>query len=77
MVYSIAAEKGDMLEWAELEHAIRRNFGGLDEIDAVEIFRNHVKTSFSYTMVMSNIHVTFWNKQLALRKHMTSWIESA
>jgi hypothetical protein len=42
MVYSIAAEKKDKPSWTELEHAIRRNFGGLDEIDAVEIFRKHV-----------------------------------
>ncbi|KXJ23404.1 E3 ubiquitin-protein ligase RNF213 [Exaiptasia diaphana] len=48
MVYSIAAKKGDMLDWPELEHAIRRNFGGLDEIDAVKIFREHVKSSFRY-----------------------------
>jgi len=24
--------------WAEVEHAIRRNFGGLDEIDPVKVF---------------------------------------
>jgi hypothetical protein len=43
MVYSIAtANKNDKPTWIELEHAIRRNFGGLDEIDAVEIFRKHV-----------------------------------
>lgn len=46
MVYSIAAEKREMLVWSELEHAIRRNFGGLDEIDAVKIFAKHVKSSF-------------------------------
>jgi hypothetical protein len=42
MVYSIAAEKGQKPNWTELEHTIRRNFGGLDDIDAVEIFRKHV-----------------------------------
>lgn len=42
MVYSIAAQKGRRPNWKELEHAIRRNFGGLDEINAVEIFKKRV-----------------------------------
>lgn len=42
MVYSIAAQKGRKPNWKELEHAIRRNFGGLDEINAVEIFKKRV-----------------------------------
>ena len=41
MVYSIAGEKEREPTWPELEHAIRRNFGGLDEINPVEFFKKH------------------------------------
>ena len=39
MVYKIAEEHGREPRWPEIEHAIRRNFGGLDEIDPVKIFK--------------------------------------
>ena len=39
MVYSIAAKKRP--GWHELEHAIRRNFGGLVEGDPVRIFKRY------------------------------------
>ena len=39
MVYKIAEEQGREPRWPEVEHAIRRNFGGLDEIKPVEIFK--------------------------------------
>ena len=39
MVYKIAEEQGREPRWPEVEHAIRRNFGGLDEIEPVEIFK--------------------------------------
>ena len=31
------------LNWQSLEHAIRRNFGGLEQFDPVEVFRNCIK----------------------------------
>ena len=42
MVYSIAAKQKREPRWPELEHAIRRNFGGLDldpDKDPVKIFQ--------------------------------------
>ncbi|PFX29705.1 E3 ubiquitin-protein ligase RNF213 [Stylophora pistillata] len=39
MVYKIAEERGREPRWPEVEHAIRRNFGGLDEIEPVKIFK--------------------------------------
>ena len=39
MVYKIAQEQGREPRWPEVERAIRRNFGGLDEIEPVEIFK--------------------------------------
>ena len=39
MVYAIAAKSGQRPMWNQLEHAIRRNFGGLVEGEPVEIFK--------------------------------------
>ncbi|KAJ7339580.1 hypothetical protein OS493_005983 [Desmophyllum pertusum] len=39
MVYKIAEEHGREPRWPEIEHAIRRNFGGLDEIKPVKVFK--------------------------------------
>ncbi|XP_022803330.1 E3 ubiquitin-protein ligase rnf213-alpha-like isoform X2 [Stylophora pistillata] len=41
MVYSIAAKSNRRPRWHELEHAIKRNFGGLIEGDPVEIFKRY------------------------------------
>ena len=41
MVYSIAAKSGERPRWHELEHAIKRNFGGLVEGEPVEIFKRY------------------------------------
>ena len=41
MVYAIAAKSGQRPMWSQLEHAIRRNFGGLVEGEPVEIFKRH------------------------------------
>ena len=41
MVYKIAEKLNREPAWKDIERAIRRNFGGLDEIDPVEIFRDY------------------------------------
>ena len=41
MVYSIAAKSEHRPCWSELEHAIKRNFGGLIEGDPVKIFKRY------------------------------------
>ena len=51
MVYAIAARSGHRPRWHQLEHAIRRNFGGLVEGEPVGIFKRFfpyvdVSTSF-------------------------------
>ena len=43
MVYSIAAKSRERPRWHQLEHAIKRNFGGLVEGEPVEIFRRHYR----------------------------------
>ena len=47
MVYKMAEEHRREPRWPEVEHAIRRNFGGLDEIDAVKVFRKYFRGQFS------------------------------
>jgi len=41
MVYSIAAKSGERPRWHQLEHAIKRNFGGLVEGEPVDIFKRY------------------------------------
>ncbi|XP_020630790.1 E3 ubiquitin-protein ligase rnf213-alpha-like [Orbicella faveolata] len=43
MVYSIVAKSGERPRWHQLEHAIKRNFGGLVEGEPVEIFKRHYR----------------------------------
>ncbi|PVD28712.1 hypothetical protein C0Q70_11306 [Pomacea canaliculata] len=47
MVYSFAAQSGDRPSPNQLTAAIRRNFGGLDGIDPVDIFREQLPASLS------------------------------
>ncbi len=47
MVYKLAEEHGREPRWPEIEHAIRRNFGGLDEIDPVDVFKRQFKQQFA------------------------------
>ena len=41
MVYSMAAKSGERPRWHQLEHAIKRNFGGLVEGEPVQIFKRY------------------------------------
>ncbi|XP_068759451.1 E3 ubiquitin-protein ligase rnf213-alpha-like isoform X4 [Montipora capricornis] len=45
MVYAIAAKSGQKPSWYQLEHAIRRNFGGLTERKPVDIFKRQFQES--------------------------------
>jgi len=54
MVYSIVAKSGERPRWHQLEHAIKRNFGGLVEGEPVEIFKRHYRgpdVSLPYVVV--------------------------
>ncbi|WAR07205.1 R213A-like protein [Mya arenaria] len=42
MVYSFVEKSNQPPTWYEMLHAIRRNFGGLDEVNPEEIFRRHL-----------------------------------
>ena len=84
MVYKTAEEHGREPRWTEIEQAIRRNFGGLDAIDPVEIFMKHVPFSrMEMVGVLNNlfvltelpllcVHQTDMNRPLALRGHVTN-----
>ena len=41
MVYAIAATSDQRPRWHQLEHVIRRNFGGLTERTPVDIFKRY------------------------------------
>ena len=58
MVYKTAEEHGRQPRWPEIEHAIRRNFGGLDASDPVETFRKHLRFSRTEMVgVLDNLFV--------------------
>ena len=59
MVYAIAAKSQQIPRWHELEHAIKRNFGGLIEGDPVEIFkRYYTEKEVSWRIeIVSNLFV--------------------
>ena len=50
MLYWMCQSTGMELTGPQLQHAIKRNFGGLDskDIDTEKIFRNHVKEFLDY-----------------------------
>lgn len=47
MVYAFAAQSRDHPSPNQLTAAIRRNFGGLDSIDPVDVFREQLPMSLS------------------------------
>lgn len=63
MVYSFAEKARHQPTWHEMLHAIKRNFGGLDQVDPVENFRKNLATvvhldtevAFAFLNVTCNI----------------------
>lgn len=43
MVYGFVEKSKKKPTWHEMLHAIKRNFGGLDQVDPVESFRNNLQ----------------------------------
>ncbi|XP_077980129.1 E3 ubiquitin-protein ligase rnf213-alpha-like [Glandiceps talaboti] len=43
MVYAFCRRSRHKPTWSQLEHAIRRNFGGLDNLHVVDIYAEHLK----------------------------------
>ena len=72
MVYSIAAKSGERPRWHQLEHAIKRNFGGLIEGEPVEIFKRHYpETDVSFQV----FQVSFiYSKQF---KFLLGWLANS
>jgi len=44
MLYAFADKDKEKLTWKQLQHAILRNFGGMDDIDPVEFFTKKLVT---------------------------------
>ena len=69
MVYSIAAKSGERPRWHQLEHAIKRNFGGLVEGEPVEIFKRYCQeTDVSLPFVVMNRDVF---KETSQKRYLT------
>lgn len=43
MVFGFSSRSNSMPTWYELQHAILRNFGGLDDAKPVEVFAKHLR----------------------------------
>ena len=43
MVFGFSSRSSSMPTWRELQHAILRNFGGLDDVKPVEVFAKHLR----------------------------------
>ena len=62
MVFGFASRSNSMPTWCELQHAILRNFGGLDDVKPVEVFAKHLRQIdkdaevCSVDMEISNTH---------------------
>ena len=59
MVYGFAKRSGKAPTWYELEHSILRNFGGLDGVEPLAVFKKRFETVF---------------KDKQVYKHMLSYI---
>ena len=47
MVFSFCKKTGEPPTWNQFEHAIRRNFGGLETVDCVQIFKRFISLPVS------------------------------
>jgi hypothetical protein len=43
MVYGFASRSDHLPTWFELQHAILRNFGGLDDVQPINVFMKYIK----------------------------------
>jgi hypothetical protein len=50
MVYAFAAKSEKKPTWLQLKHAVMRNFGGLENVDSVNIFHINL-TNLEYCIL--------------------------
>lgn len=55
MVFGFASRSNSMPTWCELQHAILRNFGGLDDVKPVEVFAEHLRQIDKHAAVCSAV----------------------
>ena len=58
MLYWMMEKTNQPLTMEQLEHAVRRNFGGLDDVDAVGIFKKNVHIA-AISLDVQNHNVSF------------------
>jgi len=69
MVFGFASRSNSIPTWNELQHAILRNFGGLDDIKPVEVFAKHLRQIDRDAEVRS-VDVQLCNAVYIYNKHL-------
>lgn len=63
MIYGFLSKGSQQLTWKQLEHAVRRNFSGLPDLNAMEIFNKNLlvfinrDVSYFYYFIVNNTMV--------------------
>ena len=57
MVFGFSSRSHSIPTWYELQHAILRNFGGLDDVKPVEVFAKHLRQIDKDALVCSIITI--------------------
>ena len=65
MLYWMCKKSNRNLTWPQLKHAIMRNFGGLNEVDTLEVF-NKIKNKLPQSPQLENVpeEVKYFNVAL-------------
>lgn len=54
MVYGFSHKSGSEPTWREMEHAVLRNFGGLDNVEPVKVFEDRLAGSINRNVPVSS-----------------------
>jgi len=85
MVFGFASQSRSTPTWCELQHAILRNFGGLDDVEPVKVFAKHLRqidkdaevcALYTYIPVLTllTLTVAIW-VQLAIKHPVLDWVK--
>ena len=59
MIYGFAAKSRQPPNWSEMEHAIRRNFGGLDNVNPLQVFSSKIQNVEKFPEVSEKVFRSF------------------
>lgn len=69
MVYGFAQKSGSVPTWKEMEHAVLRNFGGLDSVQPVDVFVQKLAASINV-----NAPVSLFTSKIFEEKNIVSMV---